>query len=163
MSAVAHRTARVRAVCSTRRCCSPRCPDAARKLDPRVMVRNPVMFVVEVGAVLSTVLAVSDPSVFALVGRRLALADGASSPTWPRPSPRAAARRRPRRCAGPRPRPIARRLLRRRDRGERRRPAAAARRPGRRRGRARSSPATATSSRASPASTSRRSPASRRR
>ena len=29
------------------------------------MVRNPVMFVVEVGAVLSTVLAVSDPSVFA--------------------------------------------------------------------------------------------------
>ena len=25
-------------------------PDAARKLDPRVMVRNPVMFVVEVGA-----------------------------------------------------------------------------------------------------------------
>ena len=33
-------------------------PDAVRKLDPRVMVRNPVMFVVEVGAVLSTVLAV---------------------------------------------------------------------------------------------------------
>ena len=40
-------------------------PDALRKLDPRVMVRNPVMFVVEVGAVLSTVLAVTDPSVFA--------------------------------------------------------------------------------------------------
>ena len=40
-------------------------PDAARKLDPRVMVRNPVMFVVEVGAVLSTVLAVTDPSLFA--------------------------------------------------------------------------------------------------
>ncbi len=33
-------------------------PDAARKLDPRVMVRNPVMFVVEVGAVLSTALAI---------------------------------------------------------------------------------------------------------
>jgi K+-transporting ATPase ATPase B chain len=30
--------------------------DAARKLDPRVMVRNPVMFVVEVGALLCTVL-----------------------------------------------------------------------------------------------------------
>ena len=39
-------------------------PDALRKLDPRVMLRNPVMFVVEVGAVLSTVLAVTDPSVF---------------------------------------------------------------------------------------------------
>ncbi len=26
-------------------------PDAVRKLDPRVMVKNPVMFVVEVGAV----------------------------------------------------------------------------------------------------------------
>ena len=34
-------------------------PDALRKLDPRVMVRNPVMFVVEVGAVLSTVFAVA--------------------------------------------------------------------------------------------------------
>jgi K+-transporting ATPase ATPase B chain len=39
-------------------------PDALRKLDPRVMARNPVMFVVEVGAVLSTVLAVTDSSVF---------------------------------------------------------------------------------------------------
>ena len=40
-------------------------PDALRKLDPRVMVRNPVMFVVEVGAVLSTVFAFTDSSVFA--------------------------------------------------------------------------------------------------
>ncbi|WP_370288463.1 potassium-transporting ATPase subunit KdpB [Nocardioides sp.] len=40
-------------------------PDALRKLDPRVMVRTPVMFVVEVGAVLATVLAVQDPSAFA--------------------------------------------------------------------------------------------------
>ncbi|MDQ1664530.1 MAG: potassium-transporting ATPase ATP-binding subunit [Actinomycetota bacterium] len=39
-------------------------PDAARKLDPRVMVRNPVMSVVEVGAVLSTALAIQDPSLF---------------------------------------------------------------------------------------------------
>ncbi|WUI35281.1 potassium-transporting ATPase subunit KdpB [Nocardia sp. NBC_00416] len=39
-------------------------PDAVRKLDPRVMWRNPVMFVVEVGAVWSTVLAVTDPSFF---------------------------------------------------------------------------------------------------
>ncbi|MFG1811370.1 potassium-transporting ATPase subunit KdpB [Streptomyces sp. NPDC049040] len=42
-------------------------PDATRKLDPRVMVRNPVMFVVEVGAVLTTVFAIKDPSVFAWV------------------------------------------------------------------------------------------------
>ena len=40
-------------------------PDALRKLDPRVMVHHPVMLVVEVGAVLSTVLAVLEPGVFA--------------------------------------------------------------------------------------------------
>ena len=40
-------------------------PDAVRKLDPRVMVRNPVMFVVEVGAVFSTVAAIADPGAFA--------------------------------------------------------------------------------------------------
>jgi K+-transporting ATPase ATPase B chain len=40
-------------------------PSAFRKLDPRAMVRSPVMFVVEVGSVLATVLAVADPSVFA--------------------------------------------------------------------------------------------------
>jgi potassium-transporting ATPase ATP-binding subunit len=39
-------------------------PDALRKLDPRVMVKNPVMFVVEVGAVASTILAVTDSSLF---------------------------------------------------------------------------------------------------
>ncbi|SEG83511.1 K+-transporting ATPase ATPase B chain [Actinacidiphila yanglinensis] len=42
-------------------------PDALRKLDPRVMYRNPVMFVVEAGAVLTTVSAIKDPSVFAWV------------------------------------------------------------------------------------------------
>ena len=36
-------------------------PDAFRKLDPRVMVRSPVMFVVEVGSVVTTVLAVVHP------------------------------------------------------------------------------------------------------
>jgi potassium-transporting ATPase ATP-binding subunit len=40
-------------------------PDALRKLNPRVMMRNPVMFVVEVGAVFSTVSAITDPSGFA--------------------------------------------------------------------------------------------------
>jgi K+-transporting ATPase ATPase B chain len=39
-------------------------PDALRKLDPRVMVRTPVMFVVEVGAVFCTVLAVRDSTAF---------------------------------------------------------------------------------------------------
>lgn len=39
-------------------------PDALRKLDPRAMVRTPVMFVVEVGAVFCTVLAIRDGSVF---------------------------------------------------------------------------------------------------
>jgi K+-transporting ATPase ATPase B chain len=36
-------------------------PGAVRKLDPRLMWRNPVMFVVEVGAVLTTALAVAEP------------------------------------------------------------------------------------------------------
>jgi len=40
-------------------------PDALRKLDPRTLWHNPVMFIVEVGAVFTTVLAISDPSVFA--------------------------------------------------------------------------------------------------
>ncbi|MGH8828353.1 MAG: potassium-transporting ATPase subunit KdpB, partial [Jiangellaceae bacterium] len=39
-------------------------PDAIRKLDPRRMIKTPVMFVVEVGAALTTVLAIADPSVF---------------------------------------------------------------------------------------------------
>lgn len=37
-------------------------PDALRKLDPRVMVKSPVMFVVEIGSVLTTVFACTDPS-----------------------------------------------------------------------------------------------------
>ncbi|MFJ4963211.1 potassium-transporting ATPase subunit KdpB [Streptomyces sp. NPDC088729] len=36
-------------------------PDALRKLDPRVMVKSPVMFVVLVGSVVTTGLAVTDP------------------------------------------------------------------------------------------------------
>ncbi|MEU8928223.1 potassium-transporting ATPase subunit KdpB, partial [Kitasatospora sp. NPDC048545] len=40
-------------------------PDAVKKLDPRVMVKNPVMFVVEVGSVVTTISAIADPSVFA--------------------------------------------------------------------------------------------------
>jgi potassium-transporting ATPase ATP-binding subunit len=40
-------------------------PAALRKLDPRTLWRNPVMFIVEIGAVWSTILAVTDPSWFA--------------------------------------------------------------------------------------------------
>lgn len=40
-------------------------PDALRKLNPRTLWRNPVMFIVEIGAAWSTVLAVATPSWFA--------------------------------------------------------------------------------------------------
>jgi len=39
-------------------------PDSFRKLDPRVQFKNPVMFVVEVGAALTTITAIARPSVF---------------------------------------------------------------------------------------------------
>src|SRR5579871_6890522 len=39
-------------------------PDAFKKLDPRVQVKNPVMFVVEVGAALTTYTAITKPSIF---------------------------------------------------------------------------------------------------
>ena len=40
-------------------------PGALRKLNPATLWRNPVMFIVEVGAAFTTVLAIIDPSVFA--------------------------------------------------------------------------------------------------
>jgi len=43
----------------------PAALDSVRKLDPRRMTRNPVMFVVELGSALVTVLFVTDPGVFA--------------------------------------------------------------------------------------------------
>ncbi|MGF1430584.1 potassium-transporting ATPase subunit KdpB [Kitasatospora sp. LaBMicrA B282] len=42
-------------------------PEALRKLHPRLMVRNPVMFVVEVGSALTTLSAILQPSLFAWV------------------------------------------------------------------------------------------------
>ncbi|WP_327588422.1 potassium-transporting ATPase subunit KdpB [Nonomuraea sp. NBC_00507] len=40
-------------------------PDALKKLNPATLWRNPVMFIVEIGAVFTTVLAILDPSWFA--------------------------------------------------------------------------------------------------
>jgi potassium-transporting ATPase ATP-binding subunit len=40
-------------------------PDALRKLNPATLYKNPVMFIVEIGAAFTTVIAVADPSVFA--------------------------------------------------------------------------------------------------
>ncbi|HZU56789.1 MAG TPA: potassium-transporting ATPase subunit KdpB [Actinocrinis sp.] len=40
-------------------------PDALKKLDPRVQLRNPVMFVVEIGSLLTTYSAIAHPSIFA--------------------------------------------------------------------------------------------------
>jgi K+-transporting ATPase ATPase B chain len=40
-------------------------PDALLKFDPRVQLKNPVMFVVEVGSVLTTYSAIIHPSIFA--------------------------------------------------------------------------------------------------
>ena len=39
-------------------------PDAFKKLDPRVQIKNPVMFVVEVGSVLTLYTAIKSPSMF---------------------------------------------------------------------------------------------------
>jgi len=52
--------------------------DALTKLDPRQMVRNPVMFVVEVGAVLTTFLLIRDT----LIGQTGSLAFNAQITLW---------------------------------------------------------------------------------
>ena len=53
------------AVSSTPRCSGPSLPDAFLKLDPRVQIKNPVMFVVEIGSVLTVYDAIVQPSIFA--------------------------------------------------------------------------------------------------
>ena len=78
----------------------------SRKLDPRDVAHNPVMFVVEVGSVITTIAFIA--AVASVTRRdRPSSAGSASgsgspccSPTSPRPWPRAAARPRPTRCAG---------------------------------------------------------------
>ena len=39
-------------------------PSAVRKMDPRIMAKNPVMFVVEIGAVFTSILAIQHSTVF---------------------------------------------------------------------------------------------------
>ena len=84
--------------------CGPRCRQPCASSTRASSARNPVMFVVCVGSVLVTVLAAVDPSVFSWL---IALGCGSPccSPTWPSPSPRVVARRRPTPCAAPGPRP----------------------------------------------------------
>ena len=89
--------------------------DSVRKLDPRRMARNPVMFVVEVGSVAHDAPLLQGPRRRDHEGERLRRAASppgsgspCSSPTSPRRWPRAAARPRRRRCArrAPRPSPV---------------------------------------------------------
>ena len=85
-----------------------------RKLDPRIQIKNPVMFIVEVGSLLTTIVFIQDlaggrrAAAVHRPGRLLALVHGRCSPTSPRRWPRGAARRRRPRCArhGPRRRRI---------------------------------------------------------
>ena len=76
---------------------------ALRKLDPRAMVRNPVMFVVEIGALFATADVDRRRGAASRAGSRSRSRSGCgsrcSSATSPRRSPRGAARRRPTACA----------------------------------------------------------------
>ncbi len=143
--------------------------DSFCKLDPRVQIRNPVMFIVEVGSLLTTDRL--DPG----AGRRQraircspdrwrsGCGSRCSSPTSRRRWPKAAARRRRPRCGRRRPRRRRSACCRGGQSETVQRQHAARRRRRARRGRPDDSRATARSSRASPAWTNRRSPASPRR
>ena len=138
-------------------------PQAFRKLDPRLLIKNPVMFVVEITAALVTLIAIANvtgiqPATGAGRPRasRSRSRSGCGSPSSSRPTPRPS----PRRAAGPRRRPCADPLgddgpsppRRRLARGRSARPSCARATSSSSR-RARRSPATATSSRASASST----------
>ena len=73
------------------------------KLDPRTLMKNPVMFVLEIVAALTTVILVRDliPAAdTSASSSRSSCGCGSPScsPTSPKPSPRGAARRRPTGC-----------------------------------------------------------------
>ena len=145
-------------------------PQAFRKLDPRLLIRNPVMFVVEITAVLVTLTWLANVTglqpVAGASGTGVPAPDrgsgsgsrSCSRPT-PRPSPRPAAAPRPRPCGGRarrRPRTVGAPTARSSPWA---RPSCARATSSSSR-RARPSPVTATSSRASASSTRPRSPAS---
>jgi high-affinity K+ transport system ATPase subunit B len=77
--------------------------DALRKLHPRTMAKNPVMFVVEVGSVLTTVRLALRRGAAAGLGFELQITFWlwltCCSRTSPRRWPKGAGRRRPTRCA----------------------------------------------------------------
>ena len=141
-------------------------PQAFAKLDPRHVFRSPVIFVVWVGSLLTTVLAVVDPVGLRRRCRGLALGDRAlrQPGRGRRRGPRQGPGRHPARGHAPRRWPVGWSAVPDRSREEQvagERPARSATSSSSRP--ARSSPATATSSRAWPRSTSRPSPASPRR
>ncbi len=87
--------------------------DSFLKLDPRHMMGNPVMFVVEVGSVITTVLLLRDPRrILASICRsRSGCGSRCCSPTSPKPWRRAAARRKPTRLRKARSETIANRIV----------------------------------------------------
>ena len=86
-------------------------PGCAAEAAPANDGEEPVMFVVEVGAVLTTILLRHRSVAVRRTDRRVALAHRRCSPTWPRPRPRAAGRRRRRRSVPRAGETMARRLL----------------------------------------------------
>src|SRR5262249_59324747 len=70
-------------------------PDALRKLNPMTLWRNPVMFIVEIGSIFTTVPAIIDPTAFAwamtvsrsLTGLFANLASAVSAPLPKAPAP----------------------------------------------------------------------------
>ncbi len=81
-----------------------------RKLDPRLMVKNPVMLVVEIGSVLTTILLIQGvlahtAALLSTCRSRCGCGSRCCSPTSPKPWRKGAARPRPTRCARPRARP----------------------------------------------------------
>ena len=147
-------------------------PHAFRKLDPRLLIKNPVMFVVEITAVLVTLTAIADAArragggLPAASSSRSRSGSGCGSRSCSRPtrrqSPRHAVAPRPRPCARPARRPpptVAAPTARSRTSD----PPSCARATSSSSRKARRSPATETSSRASASSTRPRSRANPRR
>ena len=81
------------------------CPTPSASSTRASCSRTPVMLVVELGAVATTVMSVLDPSVLGWSASASGSGSRSCSARWPSRWPRAAARRRPPACAPCRPRP----------------------------------------------------------